>query len=345
MMKNYQYFCLLTLGIAAACSTVQVSGDPAVQIAATAQTAPVGTANEDAADDPAIWRNDSDPSASLIVATDKKAGLYVYGLDGEVRSFLPGGLLNNVDLIELADGSILIGASDRGDPMQAKVLLARLDVEAGRLTELARVDAGPGEAYGFCFGEARSDGSVTMYSPIKDGRIALNIAKPAGGSWSNETYTLAQLSSQPEGCVFDPRQGQLYVGEEVAGIWRLDGQSGEREMVAEIDNRMLVADVEGLALAPSGTDGGYLVASSQGDNAYAVFKLPNMTPLGRFRIGGNVVGSAEETDGIALDPRSFGPNYPQGLFVAQDGDNRPDAQNFKLVSWHAVMDALEESPR
>lgn len=345
MKKNYHYFCLLTFGIVAACATVQVSGDPAVQIAATAQTTPVGTANEDAADDPAIWRNDADPSASLIVATDKKAGLYVYGLDGEVRSYFPGGLLNNVDLIELADGSILIGASDRGDPLQAKVLLAKLNVETGELTELARVDAGPGEAYGFCFGEVRPDGALSMYSPIKDGRIALNIVKPEAESWSNETYTLAQLPSQPEGCVFDPRQGHLYVGEEVAGIWRLNGQSGEREMVAAIDNQMLVADVEGLALAASGSDGGYLVASSQGDNAYAVFTLPDMSPVGRFRIGGNAVGSAEETDGIALDPRSFGPDYPQGLFVAQDGDNRPDAQNFKLVSWKAVIDALEEGPR
>jgi 3-phytase len=31
-------------------------------------------------------------------------------------------------------------------------------------------------------------------------------------------------------------------------------------MVAPIDNKMLVAAVEGLAIAPEGRDGGYLVA-------------------------------------------------------------------------------------
>ena len=30
-------------------------------------------------------------------ATDKKAGLYVYGLDGQIRQFVPAGLLNNVE--------------------------------------------------------------------------------------------------------------------------------------------------------------------------------------------------------------------------------------------------------
>ena len=28
------------------------------------------------------------------------------------------------------------------------------------------------------------------------------------------------------------------------------------------------------------------------------------------------------------------------MFVAQDGDNRPHAQNFKLVSWQAILEAV-----
>lgn len=95
-------------------------------------------------------------------------------------------------------------------------------------------------------------------------------------------------------------------------------------------------------MAPEGSEDGYLVASSQGDNAYAVYRLPDMTAVGRFRIGGNEIGNAEETDGIALKLGSFGRSYPDGLFVAQDGDNRPEAQNFKLVSWNAILEALDE---
>ena len=110
--------------------------------------------------------------------------------------------------------------------------------------------------------------------------------------------------------------------------------------MAPVDNRYLVADVEGLALLPQGEDGGWLVASSQGDNAYAVFSLPDMRPLGRFRIAAGQFGGAEETDGIELAGGSFGPAFPHGLFVAQDGHNQPSAQNFKLVSWADVVAAL-----
>ncbi|MBP9903434.1 MAG: phytase, partial [Verrucomicrobia bacterium] len=49
------------------------------------------------------------------------------------------------------------------------------------------------------------------------------------------------------------------------------------------------------------------------------------------------VGATQETDGIAVSGGSFGPDYPDGLFVAQDGDNAPAAQNFKLVSWRDIV--------
>jgi 3-phytase len=139
--------------------------------------------------------------------------------------------------------------------------------------------------------------------------------------------------------VVDPADGTLYVGEEDAGIWRFAPGSTTGELVARVDNQHLVADVEGLALLRHG-DKAWLVASSQGDNAYAVFALPGMTPVGRFAIGPGQFGGAEETDGIELAGGSFGPQYPDGLFVAQDGHNQPHAQNFKLVSWAAVKAAL-----
>ena len=69
-----------------------------------------------------------------------------------------------------------------------------------------------------------------------------------------------------------------------------------------------------------------------------------MEPLGRFRIAQGTLGATEETDGIGLRTGSFGPDYPAGLFVAQDGINPPSAQNFKLVSWASILEALEKAP-
>ncbi|MEG3597573.1 MAG: phytase, partial [Pseudomonadota bacterium] len=98
MQRTVKLLAFASLGVLAACTTVPAPGDPAVPVFAVAETEPVVTANEDAADDPAIWRNAASPADSLIVATDKKAGLYVYGLDGKVKSFSAHPALNNVDL-------------------------------------------------------------------------------------------------------------------------------------------------------------------------------------------------------------------------------------------------------
>lgn len=343
MRIEFQALALASVGFVAACATVPITGDPAVTVTAKAETVPVGTVNEDAADDPAIWHNAADPAASLIIGTDKKAGLYVYALDGSQKSFLGVGLLNNVDLVELADGTVLVAASDRSDPATAHIFLASLDGASGTLSPLGRFAVGPGEGYGLCMAQQDADGTVRVFSPVKDGAVVRTDLTRNSGEWQSNSTKLHQLASQPEGCVHDARTDTLYIGEEMAGVWAFDLASAKPlTLVAPIDNAQLVADVEGLALAPVGEDGGYLVASSQGDNTYAVYRLPAMEPVGRFRIGAGQHGATEETDGIALDIRNFGPDYPHGVFVAQDGDNRPSAQNFKLSSWAEILESLGE---
>ncbi len=343
MIRPFHGFALLSLGIAGACATVPpIMGDPAVTVTATAETPPVGTAREDAADDPAIWLNTANPAASLVVGTDKKGGLYVYDLKGAQKHFIPAPGLNNVDLIDLPDGRVLVAASDRSDLTKVQLFLALLDTATGTLAPAGKIVVGPGEGYGICMIKPAGAEGIIAYSAPKGGTIYKTTITQAGGAFTGTTTTLAQIPTQTEGCIADPRTGTLYIGEEDAGIWAIDTATGAKRMVAPIDNKMLVADVEGLAIAPEGKDGGYLVASSQGDNAYAVFRLPGMTPVGRFRIAAGTLGSTEETDGIELDNRAFGPDFPGGLFIAQDGMNMPSAQNFKYARWDEVLAALGE---
>lgn len=346
IIRRFHGFALLTLGIAAACATIPpITGDPAVSVLAVAETTPVGTAKQDAADDPAIWRNPANPAASLIVGTDKKAGLYVYDLKGAQRSFFTAPGLNNVDIVALPDGTVLAIASDRTNLATAQLYVARLDTRTAVLSFVTRITVGPGEGYGLCKGDIAPDGSFVIYSAPKNGVIYRTALQFQGADLIDQTITLNTLPTQPEGCVYDPRTETLYVGEEDAGIWAINGKvrgrAETRKLVAPINNKMLVADVEGLAIAPEGADGGYLVASSQGDSAYAVFRLPDMTPVGRFRIAAGTFGSTEETDGVEVDNRDFGPDFPGGIFIAQDGNNAPAAQNFKYARWDAILAALE----
>jgi len=322
-----------------ACATIPppVASLPAAEVTARAETDPVGTAAADAADDPAIWRNPADPAQSLIVATDKKAGLHVYGLGGPSRFFDPAGRLNNVDLVDLGARGVIVVASDRNDVTAAKLRLYRLDTAAAKLIPLGLVDGGKGEAYGVCLWA--NGAALHAFSVLKDGTIE-EFRLELDGTPRSVPVATRKLPTQTEGCVVDPRDGTLYVGEEDVGVWRYAAGQTQGTLVAKADGKQLVMDTEGLALIAEGERGGYLVASSQGDNAYAVYRLPGMEPAGRFRVAAGKFGATSETDGIALMGGSFGADYPAGLFVAQDGDNAPHAQNFKLVSWANVRKAL-----
>lgn len=314
---------------------------PAVTVQARGETAPVGTANADAADDPAIWRNAADPAASLIVGTDKKAGLYVYGLDGKVRDFNDAGRVNNVDLRDMGAAGIIVVASDRNDVANARLVVFRLDPATAKLATLGSVAAGSGEAYGICL--SRRGNALDAFMVVKDGTINQVTLDVSGGTVSGKIVRTMKLGTQSEGCAVDERTDRLYVAEEDVGLWRFEaGANGSTTpvKVAPADGRHLVADAEGVAIAPVGEHGGYVVVSSQGDNAYTLYRLEDDSYVGRFRIAAGTVGATEETDGIDLVTGDFGPAYPGGLFIAQDGFNEAGAQNFKLVAWDDVKKAL-----
>ena len=336
----------LPLGVAlllAGCATPAVS--PPVEnvaVPAVAETEPVASA-DDAADDPAIWRNPRDPARSLVVATDKQAGIHVYDLSGKRLSYTPAPRLNNVDLRE-AGGRIIVAASDRADETQAHVSLFALDPATARLRELGRFPVGAGEAYGMCLWRRTRDAALFGFVVLKDGRIGeVSIEASGAGTPVVRTVRSMKLGTQSEGCVVDDRTGQLYVAEEDVGLWRFDADPAAPitpTSIARVDGRTLVADAEGLAIAPAGRRGGYLVVSSQGDNAYTLYRLPDVRYAGRFRIAGGAIDGTSDTDGIDLMLGNFGPAFPGGLMVAQDGNNAPATQNFKYVSWAAVRRAL-----
>lgn len=335
---------LAAAGCAATKSDVPiVPTTPAASVTARGETDAVATANADAADDPAIWRNPADPAASLIVGTDKKAGLHVYDLAGKDRFFIDAGRVNNVDLKDMGPAGIIVAASDRNDRANAKLALFRLDPATAKLTPLGIVPVGAGEAYGVCL--YRSGDRLHAFNVIKDGTIRQVELDLTGAAPVGRILRTMKLATQSEGCVADERTHRLYVAEEDVGLWRFDARAdGPTDAIpmAKADGQQIVADTEGVTLAPEGDGaGGYLIVSSQGDHAYTLYRLSDDSYVGRFRIAPGPLGATEETDGIDFAPGDFGPTYPGGLFVAQDGYNPPRAQNFKFAAWADIKAALK----
>jgi 3-phytase len=327
-------------------------------VTARVETRPVGNAG-DAADDPAIWANPDDPAGSLILGTDKRAGLFLYDMKGAVVDFLAAGKVNNVDLRDGVDFGgqrvVLAAATDRTNKT---IRLFRLDTERRKIVDIGdgAQPSGLGDPYGLCLYKSAKSGRLYVIANDTEGlnRQWEVVARPGGKAAIKHVRDL-HLASQTEGCVADDANAKLYIDEEDVAIWQFDAEPSGSPRGRQVDtvagNPALAADLEGISLYDLGDGRGYLVASSQGNNSYAVYdRAGDNAYLGSFAVianGERGIDGISETDGLDLDSRPLGPGFEGGAMVAQDGRNvMPDAaQNFKIVRWADIAAALHLETR
>ena len=343
------------LAILAACVYSSDDGPsgpgPGDEVVAALETPPVDSPG-DAADDPAIWVHPVDPALSLIIATDKQRGLYVYDVDGNLLQTLPDGRMNNVDLrggfIVGGSSRTLVAASNRSDNTIAFYLL---DPVARRLTP-----AGPGvpsgftDPYGLCMYAAPGGGHFVFVSETDSGRFRQWRIEDGAGGIAATMVREFDVGSQAEGCVADDELGHLYVAEENVALWRYSADAAGGTVREQIDRvggaNGLAADLEGVAIWHGAAGSGFVVVSNQGANNFAVYRRGEDNEfIGRFAIVENAalgIDGVTDTDGLELTHRSVGPRFPDGLLVVQDGTNQGtiSRQNFKFVSWRLVAEAL-----
>ena len=328
---------------------------PTLPVRPALETQAVATTNADAADDPAIWAAPEGLTAlfqgekieGFVAGTDKKAGLYIYALDGRQIQFIADGLLNNVDLRTVTiDGrdQVLLAASDRG---RMGIALYRFDPGSDDTANAVKpwgfIKSDVVEPYGFCMGVI--GGIPHAFLVAKDGNVRQYRIDIADGSPSGVEVRRFAIGSQSEGCVVDDAAGTLYVGEELKGLWRYGASANAgdaRALIQGVDaTGRLVADVEGVALI---RDAGktFILVSSQGDSAFAVWRVDGAEPVysGRFEvISHNGVDGVSGTDGLDARSGRVGP-FPEGLVAIQDDQNEGMSQNFKLVDWREIRQAL-----
>lgn len=345
--------CLLSLTLLAGCGITQDNGLPsksAKPVFATVETEPVASAN-DAADDPAIWVHPTDPSRSLIIGTDKKNGLDVYDLAGKRVQSLPDGRMNNVDLrygFSLGGREVaIVAATNRTDQTLA---LYAVDANGG-LSNVAdgKIPTGMADPYGLCMYRSTAgeyfvfanDGDAGHYKQwqleARGERVGARLVREFG------------VGSQAEGCAADDGTGALYIAEEDVGLWRYSAApsgGSDRTSVDTVANGHLTDDAEGVAIFYGSGPSGYLIVSSQGSNDYNVYRRDGANEfIGKFAIVPEATGidGTSDTDGIDVTSASLGSAFPHGVFVAQDGKNTSPAaaQNFKLVPWERIAEALK----
>ncbi|MEW2418442.1 phytase [Streptomyces sp. NPDC046866] len=246
----------MTTPLAARASTLVLCTTLAASVALPAQASSIGSIRPNAetaplyddeagghanADDPAIWRNATDPGRSLVIATAKQGGLRVYDLDARQVQSIPApagpgtddkpGRFNNVDLVH---GLRLGGApadvavvSDRGND-RLRIYRIDRDKPGGPLTDVTDPGTRPvfsadqaeinkqRTAYGLATWTDRKTGrSYALVSQRNRTRIALLelLATPNGTVDYRQVRTLDLPSSfrLPDGAAWTPcaKPGEL----------------------------------------------------------------------------------------------------------------------------------------
>ena len=199
--------------------------------------------------------------------------------------------------------------------------------------------------YGSCMYRSPVDGSYYFFGNSKDGEVEQwRLFDDGFGLVDAVLVRSFVVGSKVEGCVADDENGYFFIGEENVGIWRYGAEPGAGTGRIQVDvtgvGGNLTADVEGLTIYYGAGGTGYLLASSQGDNTFAIydraaphayvasFEISESTALG--------IDAVENTDGIDVMNLGVGGAFQGGLFVVQDGDNPGANQNFKLVRWSDI---------
>lgn len=320
-------------------------------VTAQAETKPVPRdPTNDAADDPAIWINFSDPDSSHIIGTDKKGGLAIYNLSGHELFYYNTGKMNNVDLRYdfplISDTIDIMAVSNRTDQ---SVDLFKIN-HKGYLDTLNKIklQSKLNEVYGLCMYKSKVTGKFYVFVNGLDFNTEQWELSTNNNHINGKIVRNIKLGSQVEGMVADDENGLLYISEEDKGIWKFSAEPGETKPSELLKystvgaNPNIVSDLEGLTIYKQSNDTGYLIASSQGNSSYAVFDrtTPNKY-LGSFKIvnGPNTDGT-DETDGLDVTSYPLGKMFPKGLLVVQDGINFDNgiraAQNFKLIRWDSI---------
>ncbi|MCK2217079.1 phytase [Actinomadura sp. ATCC 31491] len=213
-------------------------------------------------------------------------------------------------------------------------------------------------------------GGKVGYQLVRTLSLPASFTLPNGRTWAPCLEPDEQ--AQVEGMVVDQNRDVLYAAQEDVGIWRMRadltgppvlvdkvkeyGVPGTYDPATEectpgadpgFGGQHLSADAEGLTIYYREDGKGYLLASSQGDNTFAVYRREGANSyLGQFRVGaGNGLDGVEVSDGSTVLNVPLG-DFDEGVFIAHDGVNTPaegdrEITDFKYTEWDDIADALD----
>lgn len=307
------------------------------------ETEPVNS-NNDAADDIAIWVNEQNNENSIVIGTDKQYGIYSYDLNGNLIYSNKLGRINNVDIFQKFnfDGQIfpLVVGSNRSDNT---IFLGRL-FPNGLIKKVFQNDIKSRikEVYGITTFDSEKEKYIILSG--KDGTVEQWEINVEIDDINVNLIRTIKFNSIVEGLVTDLMYRKIYIAEENVGLWEINVDLEvdlDKKLILSVDEKYFKSDFEGVTLYEKDDGEGYIIVSIQGSNSFGIIDRKTKKMLSVFRIISNKnIDEVSDTDGIDLAKLSSN-KFPKGLFVAQDGYNENQNQNFKFVNLLSILNNLD----
>lgn len=304
-------------------------------------------------DDPAIWVNNNDPSASFILGTDKaeEGALYVFDLNGKIMADKVVRNLKRPNNVDIEYGLLL-----NNTPTDIAVVTERYTkkIRIFSLPDMKPVDNGGIDMFSGETGfEYRDLMGIALYKN-KSGKIYAIVGRkngPKGGDylWQYELHDNGKGIVQAdlvrkfgkfsgikeiEAIAVDDALGYVYYSDEGFGVrkYYADPAKGNEEL-AVFGANGFKQDHEGISIYALTDSTGYILVSDQQANMFHVFTRngaagnPHDHQLVR-----SVHLSTHESDGSEVTTAPLNAVFKKGLFVAMSDD-----KCFQYYRWEDLM--------
>ncbi|MDO5655306.1 MAG: phytase [Flavobacteriaceae bacterium] len=303
-------------------------------------------------DDPAIWINPKNADASLIIGTDKDSDgkLYAYNLQGQIVATSESlQRPNNVDIVQ--------SFSFQGEIISLAITTERETnkIRVFKLPELMAIDNGgievfEGEVHRLPMGIAlyQNPENNRLYAivgrkdgPAKDYLFQYEIIEKEGFMSANLIRKFGDYSGKKEieAIAVDNELGYIYYSDETHGIskYYADPAKGN-EKLAFFGAKDFKRDMEGISIYKTDEKNGFIIISDQQNNRFNVYRRegePN-NPHQHILIA-NLYLTTNESDGNESMNYYFGPEFPQGIFVAMSDD-----KTFHIYDWRNLQQSINQ---
>ena len=341
-MKNIFKYIVITMGyiLTTACSSNNQS------IVSVIKPKIVTEPTKHDTDDPAIWVNEDDPEASLILGTDKNedGAIYVYDLNGEIQTDkVVRGLKrpNNIDIeeFEFGDGSeIFIAVTTERLTNKLRIFSVpdMLPIDNGGIEVFTgEIDRAP---MGISLYKRESDDVVFAIVGRKSGpsdgylwqyRLDGNLDGTIGGTMVRSFGTYSG-EKEIEAIAVDDEYGYVYYSDEGVGVRKYHADPDQtNEELALFATTGIADDHEGISIYKTDMGTGYIILSDQQANKFHFFSREGteLNPHDHQLI--KVINAAcNFSDGSEVTNASLGSLFPKGLFVAMSDD-----KTFHFYDW------------